>query len=91
MKADRKRLKTEKTDLVGQMKQMYGTLKDKEAELRDFIRSYEQRNRDMLDNIKQVETFVHLDICIYQFEWLCILNSCNAEISELCLLVVYSK
>jgi hypothetical protein len=62
MKGDRKRLKTEKTDLVGQMKQMYGTLKDKEAELRDFIRSYEQRNRDMLDNIKQVIAHFRCDI-----------------------------
>jgi hypothetical protein len=60
MKTDRKRLKLEKSDLVGQMKQLYGTLKDKEAELRDFIRNYEQRNRDMLDALKQVCTTILL-------------------------------
>lgn len=42
LKLDRKRLKTEKFDLLNQMKQLYGTLEDKEKELRDFIRNYEQ-------------------------------------------------
>lgn len=42
LKADRKRLKAEKFDLLNQMKQLYGTLEDKEKELRDFIRNYEQ-------------------------------------------------
>jgi len=40
--ADRKKLKAEKVDLLNQMKQLYGTLEDKERELRDFIRNYEQ-------------------------------------------------
>jgi len=56
MKADRKRLTSEKGDLVGQMKQLYSTLKDKESELRDFIRNYEQRTNDYNDVIKQVST-----------------------------------
>ena len=42
MKADRKRLRAEKYDLLNQMKALYGTLEDKERELRDFIRNYEQ-------------------------------------------------
>lgn len=42
LKLDRKRLKAEKFDLLNQMKQLYGTLEDKEKELRDFIRNYEQ-------------------------------------------------
>lgn len=42
LKADRKRLKAEKFDLINQMKQLYATLEDKEKELRDFIRNYEQ-------------------------------------------------
>lgn len=42
LKADRKRLKAEKFDLLNQMKALYGTLEDKERELRDFIRNYEQ-------------------------------------------------
>eukprot|EP00057_Strongylocentrotus_purpuratus_P023674 XP_011678148.1 PREDICTED: kazrin isoform X1 [Strongylocentrotus purpuratus] len=43
MKADRKRLKSEKVDLLNQMKQLYCTLEAKEEEMRDFIRNYEQR------------------------------------------------
>ena len=42
LKADRKRLKAEKFDVLNQMKQLYATLEDKEKELRDFIRSYEK-------------------------------------------------
>ena len=54
MKADRKRLTSEKADLVSQMKQLYSTLKDKESELRDFIRNYEQRTNHNNQLIKQV-------------------------------------
>ena len=54
MRADRKRLTSEKADLVAQIKQLYNTLKDKESELRDFIRNYEQRTKDNNDTIKQV-------------------------------------
>lgn len=42
LKSDRKRLKAERFDLLNQMKQLYATLEDKEKELRDFIRNYEQ-------------------------------------------------
>lgn len=54
MKADRKRLKAEKLDLLSQMKQLYCTLEDKESELRDFIRNYEQRMRESDIAVKQV-------------------------------------
>lgn len=54
LKADRKRLKGEKLELLNQMKQLYGTLEDKESELRDFIRNYEQRMRESDESIKQV-------------------------------------
>lgn len=47
LKADRKRLKAEKFDLLNQMKALYGTLEDKERELRDFIRNYEQVSQRM--------------------------------------------
>lgn len=57
MKADRKRLKAEKLELLNQLKQLYGTLEDKEGELRDFIRKYEQRMRENDENIKQVTIF----------------------------------
>lgn len=45
MKADRKRLKGEKTDLVSQMQQLYATLESREEQLRDFIRNYEQHRK----------------------------------------------
>ncbi|KAF7266129.1 hypothetical protein GWI33_020501 [Rhynchophorus ferrugineus] len=46
LKADKRRLKAEKYDLLNQMKQLFSTLEDKENELRDFIRTYGQRVRD---------------------------------------------
>ncbi|CAH1775040.1 unnamed protein product, partial [Owenia fusiformis] len=54
MKLDRKRLKSEKVDLLSQMKQLYCTLEDKESELRDFIRNYEMRMKESDDTIKQL-------------------------------------
>ncbi|XP_070206857.1 kazrin-like isoform X2 [Littorina saxatilis] len=54
MKSDRKRLKSEKVDLLHQMKQLYVTLEDKESELRDFIRNYEQRVQESDESIKQL-------------------------------------
>lgn len=45
MKADRKRLKGEKTDLASQMQQLYATLESREEQLRDFIRNYEQHRK----------------------------------------------
>ncbi|KAK7874357.1 hypothetical protein R5R35_007824 [Gryllus longicercus] len=54
LKADRKRLKAEKFDLLNQMKQLYGTLEDKEKELRDFIRNYEQRMRESEASLQQL-------------------------------------
>ncbi|CAN7937519.1 unnamed protein product, partial [Ixodes hexagonus] len=54
LKQDRKRLKAEKFDLLNQMKQLYGTLEDKEQELRDFIRNYEQRMHDSDQSLKQL-------------------------------------
>jgi hypothetical protein len=45
LKADRKRLKAEKYDLLNQMKELYATLDDKEKELRDFIRNYDKVRR----------------------------------------------
>lgn len=55
MKADRKRLKSEKLDLLNEIKQLYATIDDKETELRDFIRNYEQRMKENEVAIKQVQ------------------------------------
>ena len=54
MKADRKRLKAEKVDLVAQMKQLYSDIQDKECELRDFIRNFEGRMKENSETIGQV-------------------------------------
>lgn len=54
LKSDRKRLKAEKFDLLNQMKQLYATLEDKEKELRDFIRNYEQRVRENETSLQQL-------------------------------------
>ncbi|XP_028920687.1 kazrin isoform X1 [Ornithorhynchus anatinus] len=52
MKADRKRLKVEKTDLMSQMQQLYATLESREEQLRDFIRNYEQHRKESEDAVK---------------------------------------
>ena len=52
MRKERKQLKSEKLELLDQLKQLYGTLEDKEKELRDFILNYEQRMRDSEETIK---------------------------------------
>ncbi|XP_041479895.1 kazrin-like isoform X4 [Lytechinus variegatus] len=54
MKADRKRLKSEKVDLLNQMKQLYCTLEAKEEEMRDFIRNYEQRMTESDASLKKI-------------------------------------
>lgn len=46
LKNDRKKLRNEKADLLGHVKQLGQSLQDKEQELRDFIRNYELRLRD---------------------------------------------
>lgn len=52
MKADRKRLKVEKADLVNQMQQLYATLDSREEQVRDFIRNYEQHRKESEDAVK---------------------------------------
>ncbi|XP_054641897.1 kazrin, periplakin interacting protein b isoform X4 [Dunckerocampus dactyliophorus] len=52
MKADRKRLKGEKGDLVSQMQQLYTTLETREDQLREFIRNYDQHRKESEDAVK---------------------------------------
>ncbi|XP_056292719.1 kazrin-A-like isoform X2 [Pseudoliparis swirei] len=52
MKADRKRLKIEKADLVSQMQQLYATLESREDQLREFIRNYDQHRKESEDAVK---------------------------------------
>ncbi|XP_059613373.1 kazrin isoform X2 [Phlebotomus argentipes] len=46
LRSERKKLRTDKADLLRHVKQLCASLHDKEQELRDFIRNYEQRLRD---------------------------------------------
>ncbi|XP_061639639.1 kazrin, periplakin interacting protein b isoform X2 [Phyllopteryx taeniolatus] len=52
MKADRKRLKGEKGDLVSQMQQLYTTLESREDQLREFIRNYDQHRKESEDAVR---------------------------------------
>ncbi|KAL7735315.1 hypothetical protein ACLKA6_018010 [Drosophila palustris] len=46
MRLERKKLRTDKSDLLGQVKQLCASLQEKEQELRDFIRNYQDRVRE---------------------------------------------
>lgn len=46
MKIERRKLKTDKSDLLAHVRQLCASLQDKEQEMRDFIRNFEQRMRD---------------------------------------------
>lgn len=63
MKSERKKLKGEKMELLNQMKQVYGILEEKESELREFIRNYEQQMKTSDIKIKQLlsekEKWIH--------------------------------
>eukprot|EP00794_Sanderia_malayensis_P015133 gene15133-16689_t len=54
MRQERKKLKSEKLELLDQLKQLYGTLEDKEKELKEFIINYEQRMKDSEETVKQL-------------------------------------
>ncbi|XP_068699374.1 kazrin-like isoform X2 [Montipora capricornis] len=56
MKEERKRLKTEKMNLLQQMKQVYGILEIKEAELREFIQNYEKRMSEGEEMVRHLES-----------------------------------
>lgn len=46
LKADRRKLRSDKSDLLSHVKQLCASLQDKEQELRDFIRNFEIRIRE---------------------------------------------
>ncbi|XP_041448897.1 kazrin isoform X2 [Drosophila obscura] len=46
MRLERKKLRTDKSDLLGQVKQLCASLQEKEQELRDFIRNFQERVRE---------------------------------------------
>ncbi|XP_006819717.1 kazrin-like [Saccoglossus kowalevskii] len=54
MKNDRKKLKTDKVELLQQMKQLYSALEAKDEELRDFIRNYEYQVEESDNSMRQL-------------------------------------
>lgn len=56
LRLERKKLKSDKNDLLAQVKQLCSSLQDKEQELRDFIRNYEQRIRETETNNAKMST-----------------------------------
>ncbi|XP_055608212.1 kazrin isoform X3 [Uranotaenia lowii] len=53
LKVERKKLRSDKNDLLSQVKQLCSSLQDKEAELRNFIRNFEQRIRESENSTAQ--------------------------------------
>lgn len=51
LRNERRKLKTDKVDLLAHVKQLCASLQDKEQELRDFIRNFEQRMRENESNV----------------------------------------
>ncbi|XP_021696334.1 kazrin isoform X1 [Aedes aegypti] len=56
LKLERKKLRSDKSDLLIQVKQLCSSLQDKEQELRNFIRNFEQRIRETENNSAKQNT-----------------------------------
>lgn len=56
LKAERKKLRSDKNDLLAQVKQLCISLQEKEKELRNFIRTFEQRIRDSETNAMKLNS-----------------------------------
>lgn len=54
MKADRKRLKCEKLELLNQMRDLYKAIESKENEIRDVLKAYEMRTRETSFAVKKI-------------------------------------
>ena len=54
LKADRKRLRCEKFDLLNQTKELYEIIESKENEIRDFLRHYELKTKETSTAVKKV-------------------------------------
>jgi len=49
LKSDRDRLKVDKAELLGQIQETQKTIDDKEEQLREFIRDFNQQMKVLLD------------------------------------------
>ena len=54
MSADRKKVKTEKLDLLHQMSQLYMSLEEKDKEIREYNKNYENLVQETHQKVKQV-------------------------------------
>ncbi len=54
MRNDRKRLKSDKLDLLNQSKELYKKIESKENEIRDFLRHYEAKTKETSFAVKKV-------------------------------------
>ncbi len=54
MRLERKRLKSEKVELLNQVKELYKTIESKENELRDFLRHYEEKTKETSFAVKKL-------------------------------------
>lgn len=59
LKAERKKLRSDKNDLLQQVKHLCASLQDKEQELRNFIRKFDQRIRDTESNVAKASDNDH--------------------------------
>lgn len=59
LKAERKKLRSDKNDLLQQVKHLCASLQDKEQELRNFIRKFDQRIRDSESNVAKASDNDH--------------------------------
>lgn len=56
LRLERRKLKGDKGDLLAHVKQLCASLQDKEQELRDFIRNFEQRMRETETSVSKVSS-----------------------------------
>jgi len=54
MKNDRKRLKSERVELLNQTKNLYKIIEAKELEIRDFLRHYEKKTKETSQAVKRL-------------------------------------
>ncbi len=54
VKIDRKRLKCEKYELLNQIKDLYKVIESKENEIRDFLKQYERKSKEMSQAVKKL-------------------------------------
>lgn len=55
MRADRKRLKCEKLELLNQTKDLYKTIESKENQIKDILKNYENKTKETSQTVRKVK------------------------------------